>query len=58
MSNPRGRPRKTRGGQVQSFWLGLDEVRILHAWSAYRGFRNLSEAVRALIREAAKEIRK
>ena len=47
----RGRPRETRGGQVVSFWLGLDEIKILRAWAAYAGHKSLSAAVRMLIRD-------
>lgn len=49
--NKGGRPKRTRGGQVVSFWLGIDEVKILRAWSAYEGHPSLSAAIRSLIRD-------
>ena len=49
-----GRPRKTRGGQVVSVWLGIDEIRLLRAWAAYNGHASISAAIRAMIREGSK----
>lgn len=46
-----GRPRLTRGGQTLSVWVGIPELRRLRAYAERRGCRNLSEAVRSILRE-------